>query len=134
MQLVDAHCHFDFPVFEGRRQELWQRARQAGVSRLVVPGVRQPDWRRVQEVSAGGDDWWYCLGIHPWFVEEHGDRALADLDDDGGEERPAARHRVDVHGRRLRPGHRPPRGATRERVRLDVNRAVVDLRLRDLPN
>lgn len=80
MQLVDAHCHFDFPVFEGRRQELWQRARQAGVSRLVVPGVRQSDWHRVQEVAAGCADWWYCLGIHPWFVAEHGDGALADLE------------------------------------------------------
>jgi len=80
MQLVDAHCHFDFQAFECRRDEFWQRARQAGVSRLVIPGVRQRDWSRVQELASECNDWWYCLGIHPWFVGEHGDTALDDLE------------------------------------------------------
>lgn len=80
MRLVEAHCHFDFPVFQGSRAEVWKRARQAGVERLVVPGVRQPDWDRVIRVASECEDWWYCLGIHPWYVEEHADDALQELE------------------------------------------------------
>ena len=80
MQLVDAHCHFDFPAFDGRREELWQRAVTAGVERLVIPGVRRADWPRVARVATDCDQWYYCLGIHPWFAEEHDDTALDDLE------------------------------------------------------
>ncbi|GGY68038.1 TatD family hydrolase [Marinobacter zhanjiangensis] len=80
IRLVDAHCHFDFPVFRDTRSEAWQRARQAGVERLVIPGVRQADWERVIRVAAECEDWWYCLGIHPWFVGEHDDGSLKALE------------------------------------------------------
>lgn len=76
MRLVDAHCHFDFPVFDGRRQALMSAARQVGVRRLVIPGVREPDWSRVMAVAGQFPEIDYCLGIHPWFVDEHGPDAL----------------------------------------------------------
>ncbi|OEY66678.1 TatD family hydrolase [Marinobacter sp. X15-166B] len=78
---VDAHCHFDFPQFDGRRAEVWRQAQAAGISRLVIPGVRQADWARVRTVAdsfAGVD---YCLGIHPWYIAEHDERALAELEE-----------------------------------------------------
>jgi TatD DNase family protein len=80
MRLMDAHCHFDFPAFQGNRSEVWKRARQAGVERLVIPGVRQADWDRVIRVASECEDWWYCLGIHPWFVGEHDDGSLEELE------------------------------------------------------
>lgn len=80
MQLVDAHCHFDFPEFADQRGQVWQRARKAGVSRLVIPGVRQQDWGRVRQVAGECSDWWYGLGIHPWYIDEHDDKALGELE------------------------------------------------------
>ena len=47
MQLVDAHCHFDFPEFDGVRDQVLDTARARGVEALVVPGVRRVDWDRV---------------------------------------------------------------------------------------
>ncbi|MFC4259345.1 TatD family hydrolase [Marinobacter lacisalsi] len=79
MRLVDAHCHFDFAGFEGSRGEIWSRARQVGVERLVIPGVRQQDWDRVIRVASECEHWWYCLGIHPWYVDEHDEGALTEL-------------------------------------------------------
>lgn len=76
MSFMDAHCHFDFPVFDGRREPLLSAARQVGVSRLVVPGVREADWPRVVAVADQFPEVAYCLGIHPWFVDEHGPGAL----------------------------------------------------------
>lgn len=80
MRLVDAHCHFDFPHFEGRRSGLWEAARNTGIERLVIPGVRRQDWDRVRSVAAECEDWWYCLGIHPWFVAEHDPSDLDELE------------------------------------------------------
>ncbi|QSP96147.1 TatD family hydrolase [Marinobacter salinisoli] len=80
MQFVDAHCHLDFPRFDGCRGEELAKARAAGLVGLVIPGVRRDDWRRVQDVARSFDDVFYCLGIHPWFVSEHDPDDLTFLD------------------------------------------------------
>ena len=77
LKLVDAHCHFDFPRFEGRRVSELEAASQAGVVGLVIPGVRRPDWERVCNTALAYSGLFYCLGIHPWFVAEH---STEDLD------------------------------------------------------
>lgn len=69
--LVDGHCHFDFPDFDGIRQQEWVSAQSGGVRGLVIPGVRRADWQRVQSFADPDKGFWYCLGIHPWFVSEH---------------------------------------------------------------
>ncbi len=80
MELVDAHCHFDFPEFDGRREEVLARARSHGVSRLVIPGVTRRHWERVVGTAASLPGVFYCLGIHPWFVQEHGQDDLGALE------------------------------------------------------
>lgn len=77
MKLVDAHCHFDFPQFDGRRFSALDAALSNGVVGLVIPGVRRPDWERVRETALAHSGLYYCLGIHPWFVDEH---SIADLE------------------------------------------------------
>lgn len=79
MQLIDAHCHFDFPQFEGRRETELEQARLRGIKGLVIPGVRRPDWERVRQTALNHDDVFYCLGIHPWFVDEHSGEDFAEL-------------------------------------------------------
>ncbi|MDX1818261.1 MAG: TatD family hydrolase [Marinobacter sp.] len=80
MRMIDAHCHFDFPRFDGERDEELRRARALGVLGAVIPGVRQPDWERVRRVANAHPGLWYCLGIHPWFVEEHSEGDLQRLE------------------------------------------------------
>lgn len=71
MRFIDAHCHFDFPAFDGRREIVLGEARSGGLSNLVIPGVRRSDWGRVSRIASEYDGLYYCLGIHPWFVGEH---------------------------------------------------------------
>ncbi|KEF31253.1 Putative deoxyribonuclease YjjV [Marinobacter nitratireducens] len=79
MRFVDAHCHFDFPRFDGLRSDELASARHAGMVALVIPGVRHADWSRVREVARSFPDVFYCLGIHPWYIDEHNDRDLDEL-------------------------------------------------------
>lgn len=75
--LVDVHCHFDFPQFDGRREKLMSELRHQGIGALVIPGVRRADWPRVQQIAGNHSGVFYCLGIHPWYIDEH---SLADLE------------------------------------------------------
>ncbi|MEP1214778.1 MAG: TatD family hydrolase [Marinobacter sp.] len=81
MRLIDAHCHFDFPEFDGRRDAVLDDARSAGLSSLVIPGVRRCDWGRVSRIAAEYEVLYYCLGIHPWYVSEHSEGDLGALRD-----------------------------------------------------
>lgn len=71
MRFIDAHCHFDFPCFDQRRKSVLEEARALGLSYLVIPGVRREDWGRVSRVASEHEGLYYCLGIHPWYVDEH---------------------------------------------------------------
>ncbi|TBW56274.1 TatD family deoxyribonuclease [Marinobacter halodurans] len=77
--LVDAHCHFDFPCFDGQRETILRdfRARQ-GIG-LVIPGVEAATWSRVQAIATEDPMMRYCLGIHPWFVDQHSEADLERL-------------------------------------------------------
>ncbi|WP_016854868.1 TatD family hydrolase [Halomonas smyrnensis] len=68
--LIDAHCHLDFPDFDADREAVLARAHVAGVEHFVVPGTRRRDWPRVLALGAR-DDVSVCLGLHPYFMEDH---------------------------------------------------------------
>lgn len=77
--LVDAHCHFDFPRFADNGDAEWQEARRRGLGAMVIPGVRRQDWARVNAAVNPQEGIWFCLGIHPWFVQEHSPEDLDHL-------------------------------------------------------
>lgn len=80
MRLIDAHCHFDFPCFDQHRSSILEEARSLGLSHMVIPGVRRADWGRVSRVATEYEGLYYCLGIHPWFVDEHSEEDLKALE------------------------------------------------------
>ncbi len=71
MQLIDTHCHLDFPVFDADREAVIARARRAGVSRIVVPGVDAARWPYLIALCAGRTDLHPALGMHPGFLARH---------------------------------------------------------------
>ena len=69
-QLVDSHCHLDFPDFDGQQAELVARARAAGVTRMVTICTRlrlEPQVRAIAEAHQGV---FYAAGTHPMQAAE----------------------------------------------------------------
>jgi TatD DNase family protein len=69
-EIVDSHCHLDFPDFDGELPEVIARARAAGVTRMVTICTRlasEPKVRAIAEANAGV---FYAAGTHPMRAHE----------------------------------------------------------------
>ena len=76
---IDTHCHLDAAEFRADAPAVRARARQAGVGRLVIPGVAVNNFQAVRELAHQNGDA-YALGIHPLYVAQSVDADLGALD------------------------------------------------------
>lgn len=77
--LVDAHCHLDFAQFDKDRSEVFESAKAVGVAHFVVPGTTRSRWQQVLALGARADTS-VCLGLHPYFMDQHQEADIAALD------------------------------------------------------
>ncbi len=68
--LVDSHCHLDFPDFNGELPQLLARARAAGVTRMVTICTRLRQEPRVRAIAEAHDEVFYSAGTHPMSAAE----------------------------------------------------------------
>jgi TatD DNase family protein len=67
-QIVDSHCHLDFPDFDGELPEVIGRARAAGVTRMVTICTRLANEPRVRAIAEAHEGVFYAAGTHPMSV------------------------------------------------------------------
>ena len=70
LNLVDSHCHLDFPDFDGEQADLVARARAAGVTRMVTICTRLQNEPRVRAIAEAYPEVWYAAGTHPMYAAE----------------------------------------------------------------
>ncbi|MHA7062403.1 TatD family hydrolase [Azospirillum argentinense] len=68
--LVDSHCHLDFPDFAEELDAVVDRARQAGVGRMVTICTYLSRFDRILAVAERYDDVLCSLGVHPHQAAE----------------------------------------------------------------
>ncbi len=64
-QLVDSHCHLDFPQLAGELPQVVARARAAGVTRMVTICTALRDEPRVRAIAEAHPCVFYAAGTHP---------------------------------------------------------------------
>jgi len=69
-ELVDSHCHLDFPQFEGARTEIVARAAAARVTRMVTICTRLDSEPAVRAIAEAHPGVYYAAGTHPMKVAE----------------------------------------------------------------
>ena len=79
LDLVDSHCHLDFPDFDGQQAELVARARAAGVTRMVTICTRMGNEPRVRAIAETFPEVYYAAGIHPMYAAEEPPVTVAQL-------------------------------------------------------
>ena len=70
MQLVDHHCHLDFPSFAEDRDAVVARARAAGIVAMVSISTRLAGFKALLETIAPYDDVYCSVGTHPHYADE----------------------------------------------------------------
>ncbi len=78
-QLVDSHCHLDFPDFAGELPALVDRARAAGVTRMVTICTRLRLAPSVRSIAEAHDGVFYAAGTHPMYAAEEPLATVEDL-------------------------------------------------------
>lgn len=68
LRLTDSHCHLDFPDFDGEHDALIDRARAAGVGRMVTICTRLRQEPAVRALAEAHDGVFYAAGTHPMSV------------------------------------------------------------------
>ncbi|WP_068117379.1 TatD family hydrolase [Tropicimonas marinistellae] len=64
-QIVDSHCHLDFPDFDGQHADIVARAAEAGVSRMVTICTKLRLEPQVRAIAEAHDSVFYAAGTHP---------------------------------------------------------------------
>ncbi|MEM9229948.1 MAG: TatD family hydrolase [Pseudomonadota bacterium] len=77
--LVDSHCHLDFPDFEDEVPQIIDRAAAAGVTRMVTICTRLRLLPQVQAIAQAHAPVFYAAGTHPMHVADEPMVAVDDL-------------------------------------------------------
>ena len=82
IRLVDSHCHIDGDQFDADRDEVVQRAQDAGVIAMLNVGTGDPntdDFRRAVAVAEKYDNVFASVGVHPHDAKLYDDKAETHL-------------------------------------------------------
>jgi TatD DNase family protein len=77
--LVDSHCHLDFPDLADETEAIIARARAAGVTRMVTICTRLRHEPRVRAIAEAHTEVFYAAGTHPMSAAEEPLATVEDL-------------------------------------------------------
>ncbi len=63
--LTDTHCHLDFDIFDNERTEVIDRARSAGVVRILNPGINVLTSENALKLAQQYPEVYAAVGVHP---------------------------------------------------------------------
>jgi TatD DNase family protein len=78
MMLIDSHCHIDGDAFDADRDDVVQRAKDAGIAAMLVVGTGDPhsdDFRKAIAVAEKYENVYASVGVHPHDAKLYDDSA-----------------------------------------------------------
>ncbi len=77
--LIDSHAHLEMEEFNSDRQQVIERARQAGVHAIITVGINLDFSRKALSIARQYPNIYAAVGIHPHDVANGCDRTLDEL-------------------------------------------------------
>jgi TatD DNase family protein len=118
--LTDTHCHLNLNIFQDDLPAVLERARQQGVSRILVPGIDIETSRLALELCERHDLLFAAVGIHPHDAASWTDGTLASLRQMAGHPKVAAIGEIGLDYYR----DRSPRPQQRQVLRAQLEMAA----------
>jgi TatD DNase family protein len=79
LRLVDSHCHLNLPEVEADLAAVMQRAGEAGVQAIVVPGIDLASSRRAVDLAEHWPGVYAAVGVHPHHAASWSGQTRAEL-------------------------------------------------------
>ena len=79
MQLTDTHCHLYWHKFDEDREAVIQRAIEAGVAKMLVPGTTLETSQQAIELAEKYEQVYAAVGVHPTDAETFSENILKEL-------------------------------------------------------
>jgi TatD DNase family protein len=76
MKYIDIHGHINFPEYDADREEVIQRAHDAGVG-IITVGTGLESSQKAIELAEAHENMWAVVGIHP--IDTHADVAISEF-------------------------------------------------------
>ena len=118
MQLTDTHCHLDFNAFDKDRNVVLARAWEAGLERILVPGVDLASSRAAVRLAQAHHRLYAAVGVHPNSSLTWDERALGELEDLAADPKVVAIGEIGLDYYRDRAPHPLQRQVFREQLNL----------------
>lgn len=77
--LTDTHCHLDYQKFDSDREDVLKRAREAGLIRILVPGLEQTSSRDAVRLAEADPMVYAAVGFHPTDLEHFSENTFAEV-------------------------------------------------------
>ena len=87
---IDTHAHLFYPNFNGEVNEVIDRAREAGIEKIIVPAADIASSAQAIELADQYDLVYATVGIHPHDTKEWEDSLINDLKDMAAHEKVVA--------------------------------------------
>ncbi len=79
MLLTDTHCHLYWNKFDSDRADVIQRAVQAGVTRMLVPGITLETSREAIKLAETYEQVYAAVGFHPTDLDDWNANSIGNL-------------------------------------------------------
>ncbi len=79
MNLTDTHCHLDYNKFDPDRDAVLARAQEAGLIRILVPGLDQRSSREAVQLAESSPLIYAAIGFHPTELEEFSEQTFDEI-------------------------------------------------------
>jgi len=77
--LTDTHCHLDLEKFDSDRESVLERAIQAGVERILIPGLTLTSSLSAIKLAESHPMLYAAIGVHPTEASDFGRSTLNDI-------------------------------------------------------
>jgi TatD DNase family protein len=78
-QLTDTHCHLNSSQFEADLTDVLQRASEAGIARILIPGMDLESSEKAVQLAESHELLYAAVGFHPHNVGNWADDVLSKL-------------------------------------------------------
>jgi TatD DNase family protein len=69
--IIDTHTHLDDKRFDKDLEEVIQRAREAGVKKMIIPAADPSTLKRALKIAEEFEGIYFAVGVHPYDIHKY---------------------------------------------------------------